>query len=254
MTETASQVRWLTSVPRQISTAQAAARPRWARSRCTMVPVNSTSSSMAKDPNAAKLAIAGEWNTSEHRANRAGITSAVRPARRVAASPGSCPRSHASTPAFRFGTGMDPHTSVSTAAARPVQEGYSLCRSSGPAAARSAHGVSGAAHGGDAAGGDQAVDGRGDDRTTLSRGRTRVPLVAALRVLPRTAPGSAWSDVLGSGVSRCAGLRSGDAVSACVLPRRPGRVSPRMGTSTRGRSGSRSTGTASQAWAVRTDR
>ncbi|MFF7238018.1 hypothetical protein [Streptomyces collinus] len=50
-------------VPRQMSTAQATARPAWARSRCTTGPVNSTSSSIEKDPNAAYVAIAGEWNT-----------------------------------------------------------------------------------------------------------------------------------------------------------------------------------------------
>ncbi|MHA5048909.1 hypothetical protein [Streptomyces sp. SD15] len=94
MTETASQVWPATSVPRLIRTAQATASPRCARSRCVIGPVKSTSSSIENDPNAAKVAIVGEPMTWLHSANRAGITIAVRPARRVAASSGSRLRSH----------------------------------------------------------------------------------------------------------------------------------------------------------------
>lgn len=53
MTVTASQVVGATSEPRQMSTAQATARPTCARSRCTMGPVNSTSRSIENEPNAA---------------------------------------------------------------------------------------------------------------------------------------------------------------------------------------------------------
>lgn len=94
MAATASQVSSATSVPRQIRTAHATARPRWARSRCTIGPVKSTSSSIENAPNAAKVAIVAEPMTWPHRANRAGMTIAVRPARRVAASSGSWSRNH----------------------------------------------------------------------------------------------------------------------------------------------------------------
>jgi hypothetical protein len=89
ITATASQVSSATSVPRQMRAAQATARPRCARSRCTIDPVKSTSSSIENEPNAAKVAMVGEPMTWLQRANRAGITMAVRPARRVAASSGS---------------------------------------------------------------------------------------------------------------------------------------------------------------------
>lgn len=58
--------------PRQISTAHATASPACARSRFTIEPLKSTSSSMENEPNAAKLAIVDEWNTSLHSANSAG--------------------------------------------------------------------------------------------------------------------------------------------------------------------------------------
>jgi hypothetical protein len=101
---TASHVTRATSVPRLISTAQATANSRCARSRCTSGPLYSTSSSIAKEPNAAKLAIVTEWMTWVHSANSAGMTSAVRPARRVAARLGSWRRNQPS-PARRAPTG-----------------------------------------------------------------------------------------------------------------------------------------------------
>ncbi len=60
---TASQVVCATTVPAQISTAQATARPACARSRSTSGPLKSTSSSIENDPNAAKLAIVAECST-----------------------------------------------------------------------------------------------------------------------------------------------------------------------------------------------
>ncbi len=50
---TATQVIRAASVPRQMSTTQATASSRWARSRCTIGPVYSTNSSIAKQPKAA---------------------------------------------------------------------------------------------------------------------------------------------------------------------------------------------------------
>src|SRR5581483_4031743 len=66
---TASQVADATTVLRLISTAQATPSARCARSRCTIGPPKSTSSSMANAANAAKLAMAGEPTTSLQSAN-----------------------------------------------------------------------------------------------------------------------------------------------------------------------------------------
>ena len=73
------------SVPRPMSTQHITPRPAWASRRSRIGPVKSTSSSMAKAPKAAKVATPGLAITLSPMANIAGMTIAVRPARRRAA-------------------------------------------------------------------------------------------------------------------------------------------------------------------------
>ena len=77
------------SVPVQTTTAPTTARAACACSRSRIGPLKSTSSSIAKDPNAANVATSPLPITLSPRANMAGITIAVRPARRSAARPRS---------------------------------------------------------------------------------------------------------------------------------------------------------------------
>ncbi len=90
----ATQSHCVARVPRQMNTAPVRISASWASMRARIGPVNSTSSSIPKEPNAAKVATWGLPITSALKANAAGMTTAVRAARRVAASPRSRPRSH----------------------------------------------------------------------------------------------------------------------------------------------------------------
>ena len=84
------------SVPMQTNAAPVAASAVCACSRERIGPPKSTSSSIANAPIAAKIDTVGLPITWEPSANSAGITSAARPARRSADSPGSCARSQCS--------------------------------------------------------------------------------------------------------------------------------------------------------------
>jgi hypothetical protein len=90
---TASQVERDARVATHTNTAPTAASTRCAWRRSRIGPPKSTSRSMAKEPKAAKVASVGLPITFSPRANAAGITSAVRPARRSAARPRSRARS-----------------------------------------------------------------------------------------------------------------------------------------------------------------
>ena len=68
-----------------MSTQQATASVAWLRSRSRIGPTKSTSSSIANEPKAAKVATTGFPITSVPSAKSAGMTIAVRPARRSAA-------------------------------------------------------------------------------------------------------------------------------------------------------------------------
>ena len=85
------------SVPIVISTTPAAIRLICACSRSVIEPVKSTNSTIAIDPNEAKIPITGFPITSDANANNAGITIAARAARRVADSPASLARNHPTT-------------------------------------------------------------------------------------------------------------------------------------------------------------
>jgi hypothetical protein len=88
----ASQAEREASVPRQTNTAPTAANAACACSRLRIGPPNSTSSTSANEPNAAKVATVGLPITFVPSANMPGITTAARAALRVAESPGSCAR------------------------------------------------------------------------------------------------------------------------------------------------------------------
>ena len=81
------------SVPRHTNTPPVTASAACACSRARIGPAKSTSSSIANEPNAANVANAGLPITRSPSANIAGMTSAVRPARRSAANPRSRSRS-----------------------------------------------------------------------------------------------------------------------------------------------------------------
>jgi len=81
------------SVPRHTKTPQTTESANWACRRSRIGPVKSTSSTMAKEPNAANVASAGLPMTRSPSANIAGMTIAARPARRSARRPGSWARS-----------------------------------------------------------------------------------------------------------------------------------------------------------------
>jgi hypothetical protein len=83
------------SVPRHTNAPQTRESAACACRRPRMGPLKSTSRSIAKEPKAAKVATIGLPITRSPSANIAGITIAVRPARRSARRPGSCARSHA---------------------------------------------------------------------------------------------------------------------------------------------------------------
>jgi hypothetical protein len=78
------------NVPRQTRTAPTPASAACARNRSRIDPEKSTSSRSAKDPNAAKVAMTGLPMTLSPMANIAGMTIAVRAARRSDAYPRSC--------------------------------------------------------------------------------------------------------------------------------------------------------------------
>ncbi len=83
-------------VPTHTNTPPTTARAACARRRSRIGPLKSTSSSIANEPNAAKVASIGLSNTRSPRANIAGITIAARAARRSAISPRSRVRSQSS--------------------------------------------------------------------------------------------------------------------------------------------------------------
>ncbi len=94
----ASQADRLASVPSVTNTAPTATSRRWAWTRSRIGPPKSTSRSRAKEPNAANVANVASPITFSPNANSAGMTIAVRPARRSAPSPGSWRRSQESNP------------------------------------------------------------------------------------------------------------------------------------------------------------
>jgi hypothetical protein len=81
-------------VPTQTNTPPVTASATCACSRARIGPAKSTSKSIANEPNAANVANAGFPITCAPNANIAGMTSAVRPARRRATHPRSRSRSH----------------------------------------------------------------------------------------------------------------------------------------------------------------
>ena len=81
-------------MPSATKTPPVTASAAWAWSRARIGPGKSTSSSIAKEPNAANVATAGLPITRSPRANIAGMTSAARAARRSAPNPGSRSLSH----------------------------------------------------------------------------------------------------------------------------------------------------------------
>ncbi len=85
----ASQALREATVPTQMNTAPTRQSDTCASTRSLIGPPKSTSNSSAKEPNAAKVASSGLSSTSAPTANIAGITIAVRPARRSAAKPRS---------------------------------------------------------------------------------------------------------------------------------------------------------------------
>ena len=89
---TASQVVFEASVAMQTNTAPVTASAAWARSRERIGPAKSTNRSIANEPKAAKVDSVGLPITTLPSANIAGITSAVRAARRSAFRLGSCRR------------------------------------------------------------------------------------------------------------------------------------------------------------------
>ena len=89
MATAASQALREASVPTQTNTAPTSASATCARTRSPVEPPKSTSNSIAKEPNAAKVARSALSSTVAPRANMAGMTIAVRPARRSAANPRS---------------------------------------------------------------------------------------------------------------------------------------------------------------------
>ena len=78
------------NVPRQTRTAPAPASAVCANNRSRIDPEKSTSSKSANDPNAAKVAMTGLPITLSPMANMAGMTIAVRAARRSDVYPRSC--------------------------------------------------------------------------------------------------------------------------------------------------------------------
>ena len=91
----ASQLVCETSVAMAISAPHATARAIWLRRRSRIAPRKSARSSIAKAPNAEKVATVGFSMTFTPSANRAGMTIADRDARRNAANPGSRLRNQA---------------------------------------------------------------------------------------------------------------------------------------------------------------
>ena len=85
VTGTASQSFWPASVPTTIRSSWVRTNVTWARSRSPIEPLNSTKSTVAREPKAAKLAITGWCRSSTHTANALGMTTAARSARRSAA-------------------------------------------------------------------------------------------------------------------------------------------------------------------------
>ena len=83
------------SVPRHTNTAPTPANDACASRRSLIGPPKSTRTSEANEPNAANTATIGFEITLSAKANRSGIRISARPARRSAASPGSCARYHA---------------------------------------------------------------------------------------------------------------------------------------------------------------
>ena len=89
MTSAASQSTVETAVPSTTNTAPASASASWERRRSAIGPENDASPRLAKAPNAANAATWGLPITFTLSANSAGITIAVRPARRSASRPPS---------------------------------------------------------------------------------------------------------------------------------------------------------------------
>ncbi len=113
VTTAASHVVREARVPRQMRPAHPTARAVWHCSRLRIEPPKSTSSSIAKDPKAAKVARTGFPRTGPQSANAAGMISAARVARRSAANPGSWARSH-SQPGSSRGLAADEGRAVRT--------------------------------------------------------------------------------------------------------------------------------------------